>query len=57
MPEDRKEGDFYSELLNQETELTHCSKGAKFKYGLNRLLLCPDKSLLVYIKMKKIFMQ
>lgn len=58
MPEDQKEGDFYSKLLlEQETELTNCSKGAKFKYGLNWLLMCPDKSLLTYVNMKKIFMQ
>lgn len=29
MPEDQREGDLYSKVLNQETELTYWSKHAK----------------------------
>lgn len=41
MPEDQREGDSYSKLLNQETELTYWSRGAKFLIWLELALNVP----------------
>lgn len=55
MPEDQREGDFWLLAEGDWINVTR-QKVQEFYYSLNGLLVCPEKSLLAYIKMKKIFM-
>lgn len=57
MPEDQREGDFWLQAVTSRDRINKPGqKVQEFYYSLNGLLMCPEKSLLAYIKMKKIFM-
>lgn len=57
MPEDQREGDFWLLVVTSRDWInTAGQKVQEFYYSLNGLLMCPEKSLLAYIKMKKILM-
>lgn len=55
MPEDQREGDFWLLVVTWRDWINIAGqKAQEFYYSLNGLLMCPEKSLLAYIKMKKI---
>lgn len=57
MPEDQREGDFWLLAVTLRDWINIAGqKVQEFYYSLNGLLMCPEKSLLAYVKMKKIFM-